>query len=379
MLLLLAALVAVTACGPDPQQAAAGRGDDLTALAQSAEGYLQAERGHQLEFPRDHGPHPGFRIEWWYLTANLEDARGRQYGAQWTLFRSALEPPGSTGTRHNPWQDPEVYMAHMAITTPDDHHSFQRYARGGLHGDEGGQVARAGARAQPFVAWLDDWSLSSTGPGWLPLRVHARQDQYALELQLTSREALVLQGDDGFSQKHPGGGGSYYYSQPFLQVQGWLEVAGERVSVSGQAWLDREWSSQFLQADQAGWDWFALHLDSGEKLMLFQLRGTDNASVNFRHGVLISPAGDRQELDAQNIRLEPIDSSRVAGRDIPTRWRISLPEIGRQIDLEALHPQQWMDVDFAYWEGVVIASGAGPGNSGRGYLEMTGYPPRDDG
>lgn len=366
-----ALLLVLSACQPDEGTPTYRQSDDFTILAQSAEGYAQAVPGHVLQFPADHGAHPDYRIEWWYLTANLQDREGRPYGVQWTLFRSALDTSADTG---NPWQDPQVYMAHMAITTPDGHQSFQRYARGGWHGEGERRIARAGVRAEPFIAWLDDWELRSMGPGWLPLQASARQDNHGFELQLESRQALVLQGEQGFSQKHPGGGGSYYYSQPFLLADGWLDVDGQRVEVSGQAWLDREWSSQFLQSDQTGWDWFALHLDSGEKLMLFQLRNKDNSTANYRHAVLINADGEKRKLDAQQMVMTPLETTLVAGRQVPTHWRVSLPEIGRELDIKALHPWQWMDVDFAYWEGVVMVAGEEPGNRGRGYLEMTGYP-----
>ena len=138
----------------------AGGETDLTVLAQGAEGYAQARPGTQLEFPRDHGSHPDFRIEWWYLTANLEDARGRPYGMQWTLFRYAMQPPGEAEP-DTPWQNPQLFMAHLGLTTPDGHVSFQRYARGGDH--EG--VAQAGVTAAPFAAWLDDWSMTSIAAG----------------------------------------------------------------------------------------------------------------------------------------------------------------------------------------------------------------------
>lgn len=375
-LLPVCAAVLLGACGPAPDPIAPS--DDFTILAQSVEGYDRAVPGKTLQFPEDHAAHPGYRIEWWYLTANLADSQGQQYGVQWTLFRSALEPPNGEFVPANAWQEPQVYMAHMAITTPDDHHSFQRYARGGVHGVESDPVSRAGVTAQPFSAWLDDWQMRSTGISWLPLQVKARQEGFAFDLALHSRQAMVLQGRDGFSQKHPGGGGSYYYSHPFLEADGWLEVDGERIQVSGQAWLDREWSSQFLQSDQAGWDWFAMHLDSGEKLMVFQLRSNEGSDPNYRHGVLISPNGDKQLLDANRIKLEPLARSRVAGREIPTHWQLDLPELERSMEITALHPEQWMDVDFAYWEGVVTVSGKSPGSRGRGYLEMTGYSPVED-
>jgi predicted secreted hydrolase len=367
LLLLIAVSALPGACDRTPQQLAS---TDLTVLAQAAEGYAQAAEGRALAFPRDHGAHTDYRIEWWYLTANLQDARGEPYGVQWTLFRIAVQPPGSRETG-NAWQSDQVFMGHFAITWPDGHQAWQRYARGGNHDGE----SRAGVTAQPFSAWLDDWTLHSTGSEWLPLEVRARQDGHALQLNLSSDRPLVLQGEQGFSQKHPQGGGSHYYSQPFLQASGELKIGDKTIAVSGPAWLDREWSSQFLRPDQTGWDWFALHLESGEKLMLFRLRPkTGELPGGYLHGVLISPDGETKSLESSRIKLQVLQKNRVAGRSLPLRWRIELQQIERAFEIEALHAEQWMDVDFPYWEGAVTVSGEGPGNRGRGYLELTGYP-----
>jgi len=362
------ALVAVLSGGCDPGTPGPPAAD-LSVLAQGAEGFAEAQPGATLEFPLDHGAHPDFRIEWWYLTANLEDRAGRPYGAQWTLFRFAARRPGEDPPTANAWQSGQVFMAHFALTTPDDHVSFQRYARGGDHAG----LAQAGATALPFAAWLDDWSLASTGDDWLPLKLNTAQDNYGLHLELDSNRPLILQGDRGFSQKHPGGGGSYYYSQPYLVARGLLRFAAEEIPVTGQAWLDREWSSQFLQQDQAGWDWFALHLESGEKLMLFQLRARDG-SPPYRHGVLLDPQGNKQVLDPAAIGLQPLGETTIAGRRLPLEWRIDLTATGRSMRVKALHPRQWMDVDFPYWEGAVTVTGSDAGSRGKGYLEMTGYP-----
>ena len=362
-----ACLLSLFLLGCEPAQQPADA--DFAVLARAAEGYATAQPGKVLEFPRDHGAHPDYRIEWWYLTANLEDSDGRSYGAQWTLFRTAVRPSGER-PETNPWNSSQVFMAHFALTWPEGHRAWQRYARGGDHRG----IARAGVTAEPFAAWLDDWRLESTGMSWLPLRVHAGHNSHSLDLRLSSELDPVLQGDQGFSQKHPSGGGSWYYSQPFLLAEGEITLEGERIPVSGQAWLDREWSSQFLQADQAGWDWFALHLDSGEKLMLFQLRAKGGDGKPFRHGVLISAAGSARQLESGDMTFEVVERTEVAGRSLPLHWRMSLPTIEREIEIKALHPEQWMDVDFPYWEGVIRATGEGPGNSGRGYMELTGYP-----
>jgi predicted secreted hydrolase len=260
-------------------------------------------------------------------------------------------------------------MAHFALTWPRGHRAWQRYARGGDHGG----LARAGVRAEPFAAWLDDWELADDGQGGLQL--NARQDDFFVQLRLGGNDRIVLQGIDGYSQKHPDGGGSHYYSQPFLAAHGEIGLDGERVTVMGNAWLDREWSSQFLQDDQQGWDWFALHLDSGEKIMLFRLRPrSGKTSGAFVHGVLIGADGHKQNLDPDRLELDVADHTTVAGKKLPLRWSVRLPEIDRAFEIRALHPEQWMDLDFPYWEGVVLVSGDGPENTGRGYMELTGYP-----
>lgn len=360
-----------TACDAGMESA---DGADFAVLARSAEEYAQAGPGVNLEFPSDHGAHPGFRIEWWYLTANLEDGKGEPYGAQWTLFRLAVQPP-ETPDPASDWRGDQVYMAHFAISTADSHVGFQRYARGRNRSG----ASRSGVVAQPFSAWLDDWSMESTGPGWLPLDVYARQDDYSLRLHLRSDRPPVPQGDGGFSQKHPEGGGSHYYSQPFLEASGALEIAGSRVEVTGEAWLDREWSSQFLQPDQAGWDWFSLHLENGDKLMLFRLRqkSVTGSRGHYQQGMLITRAGQKIRLESPQISLKPIKETLVAGRSLPLHWSIDIPRTGQMLLVEALHPDQWMDVDFPYWEGAVVVRGSGPRNRGRGYMELTGYPPGD--
>jgi len=390
-LLLLSCAWSVTACSPGSEPPTTG---DVALLAQAKEGFSQALPGYVMSFPRDHGPHPDYRIEWWYLTANLQDASGERYGAQWTLFRIAMQPASGRATANdpqaiprqpipqqaNPWLSQQVYMAHAALTWPQGHAGFQRYARGGDHAG----VAQAGAQAEPFAAWLDDWSLRSTVPGagngWLPLQAAFRQGDMGFQLRLDSDMDLVLQGEKGFSQKHTSGSGSYYYSQPFLRAEGSLTINGQEIPVSGQAWLDREWSSQFLQPGQVGWDWFALHLDSGEKLMLFRLRKKTNSDSNedFQYGVLISPAGQARRLDSQQIQFEVLEMMRVQGRTLPAQWRIKLPEIDREMMITPVLQDQWMDVDFAYWEGAIEVAGSNAGTSGRGYLEMTGYPAEPD-
>jgi predicted secreted hydrolase len=355
--------------GPDATgPAAIAAGGSLSELARHAGEFEQAMPGKALTFPADHGAHPGFRLEWWYLTANLADHEGVQYGAQWTLFRLAR----FASQDDSRWSSREAFMAHMAVSSAVTHEARQRYARGGGAGHD-----QAGVTAEPFAAWLDDWSLQSDDPdgGWLPLSARAFQDDIGFELRLSSDRPPVLQGDGGFSQKHPGGGGSHYYSHPWLTAQGTLHIGGKTVSVEGQAWFDHEWSSQFLQPDQQGWDWMALHLDSGEKLMAFRLRSAGGEP--WRHAVLLHPNGARTSLASPQVEMIETEWANVAGRRLPVGWQVRLESGGRSFQVRAMGPNHWMDLDFSYWEGPVEVIGASAQERGKGFLEMTGYPPAD--
>ena len=315
--------------------------------------------GRVFSFPADHGPHDGFRIEWWYVTANLKDDQGNEFGAQWTLFRSALNAaPEQAG-----WGSPIIWLGHAAVTSATVHYAAERYARGG--------VGQAGVNLTPFSAWIDDWHFSSQASADNPLadmQLNARDKAFNYQLRLTSARPLVLQGDKGFSQKSEQGQASYYYSQPFFQASGSLEIDGKVYQVSGPAWLDREWSSQPLTANQTGWDWFSLHLDSGEQVMLYRMRHKDGEP--YLTGTWIDARGQTQSLHAADILLTAQDTAKVAGRAMPVRWSIKIP--GKQLDLtlDALNPKAWMDLRIPYWEGPVQLSGS---HAGQGYLEMTGY------
>ncbi|MBK5354747.1 iron ABC transporter permease [Pseudomonas sp. TH41] len=326
-------------------------------LGGQAAAFTEVVPGRVFSFPADHGPHNGFRIEWWYVTANLKDDQGHEFGMQWTLFRSALKAaPEVTG-----WGNQTIWLGHAAVTSATVHHAAERYARGG--------VGQAGVSAQPFNAWIDDWRLSSQATDPLTeLQLSARDKGFSYHLRLISTRPLVLQGDNGFSQKSEQGQASYYYSQPFFQASGTLEIDGKAYSVSGPAWLDREWSSQPLTANQTGWDWFSLHLDSGEQVMLYRMR--QKTGEPYLTGTWIGAQGQTQLLHADDISLTPQDTANVAGRSMPVRWSIKIPGKHLDITLDALNPNAWMDLRIPYWEGPVRLSGS---HAGQGYLEMTGY------
>src|SRR5271167_4626823 len=97
-------------------------------LGKDAEGFAAVVPGKIFAFPADHGPHPDYRIEWWYVTANLEDSTGAAYGAQWTLFRQALRP----GPQQEGWASQQIWMGHVAVTSAGTHRFGEAFARGGV-------------------------------------------------------------------------------------------------------------------------------------------------------------------------------------------------------------------------------------------------------
>ncbi|EBA13620.1 lipocalin-like domain-containing protein [Roseobacter sp. CCS2] len=318
-------------------------------LGTDADGFSVPQPDPQFDFPTDHGAHPDYRIEWWYLTANLTAADGTPYGLQWTLFRSALAPEAGEG-----WTAPQLWMGHAAVTTPDDHFVAERLARGG--------IGQAGVTADPFEAWIDDWSLVGD---WDTLRMTASAPDFAYDMALTAQGPLIFHGDDGYSVKSAAGQASYYYSQPFFAIEGTLQLPEGDIAVTGNAWLDREWSSQPLADNQTGWDWFSLSFDDGNKMMGFRLQQTDGN--NFTSATWITPDGVTTAYTDGALTATPLA---LNDDDVPVRWRVELPVRGVDVKVDAINEDAWMTTSVPYWEGPVTVIGS---HQGIGYLEMTGY------
>ena len=317
-----------------------------------------------LEFPRDHGAHPRFRTEWWYLTGWVHDAGGREYGFQVTFFRNR---PGINETSLSRFAPRQLLFAHAAIADATAGHlrHDQRAARAGF------DLATASEVTTDVT--LDDWTLRLAGDRY-EARIAARD--FALALTFVTGAPPLLQGHFGLSRKGPlPEQTSHYYSRPQLPVSGTVTLDGRPREVRGLAWLDHEWSSSYLAATAQGWDWTGINFDDGSALMAFRIRGRDG-SVYWRGGTLRSAAGDARELAAEAIRFTPLRQWRSprTGIDYPVVIRVQAD--GIDITLEPLMDDQELDsrasVGTIYWEGAVRAR-SGDRVIGRGYLELTGY------
>jgi len=358
-LTILLACAMLAACSESPRnQGFAG----LAAAVDndSAHQFLQPGPGDALTFPEDFGAHPQHRIEWWYLTANLQTADGQPLGLQWTQFRQALKPRPMDNPPPAPasWPLEAAWMAHAAVSFAGQHQFAERLARG--------DVGHAGVQAAPLQVWLDDWLLAeSAADGVWHLKVEA--ENWGYDLQLGNTDRRIAHGDNGFSAKSFDGQGSMYFSLVDLDISGTVTVNGQSHEVKGRGWFDREWSSQLLKTGQQGWDWFALHLDDGHKLMAFRLREQER---DFLSGSWIAADGSVTDLGPDQIELSGKDWRDSENGRVPGSFRLRIPQLDVDIGVSAPAGQYWNAGLYPYWESPVTVEGS---HSGVGYMELTGY------
>jgi predicted secreted hydrolase len=333
--------------------------------------YRVASPGYRYQFPRDNFNHRDFQTEWWYYTGNLKAADGHEFGFELTFFREGLIPPME---KASDWSASDLYLAHLALSDITD---------GGFYHRE--RLNRAGpglaeASAEAGRIWNGNWQILWNGSSQ---NLQAISDQFALQLRLESRKQPVIHGSDGISQKSAGAGhASHYISLTRLAVSGDIELNEKKFPVTGTAWMDHEFFTQQLDAEQVGWDWLSLQFDDNAELMLFRIRRRDGSIDPFSSGTYVDAAGKSTHLTQRDFTLRPLgetwasDSNRAV---YPIRWQVSVPSLKINADITTPLKQQELAGKTAlspsYWEGAIRIAGtrnAAP-LTGVGYLEMTGY------
>ena len=336
----------------------------LPAGLAGADPYPAVRRGRSLRFPHDHGAHPDFRTEWWYVTGWVHDTEGREKGFQVTFFRNR---PGLQDANPSNFAPRQLLFAHAALADPR-HGTLlhdQRAARAGF--------GLANSSEGDTAVLIDGWSLRRQGDVYVA-RIDSQR--FELELQFVAEQPILLQGDQGWSQKGPGPAqASYYYSRPQLAVSGIVRVGAETVTVSGTAWLDHEWASEIMADAAVGWDWVGINLADGSALMAFRMRdlqgGTYWAAASVREA-----SGRVRKFGPSAIEFAPVRRWRSprTGAEYPVSMRVRLGELS--VDLMPLMDDQELDARAStgtiYWEGAVRAMRDGQ-KVGIGYLELTGY------
>ena len=326
--------------------------------------YPVVTRGTPLSFPRDHGSHPAYRIEWWYITGWLQDAAGAELGVQVTFFRHR---PGVAEDNPSRFAPKQLVFAHAAIA---------QASHGRLRHDQ--RVARdalglAGTRESTTNAWIGDWSLVLEGDAYVA-KVVARD--FAFDLVFRATQPLLLQGDAGYSRKGPREDqASWYYSRPQLAASGRVTVGDRSRDVRGRAWLDHEWSSQYMAHEAAGWDWIGVNLDDGGALMAFRMRGGDGRDV-WRGGARRDSDGHTRVFAPDDVHFAPRRT--WTSPRTRTTYPVELDVRAGGVDyrIAPLMDDQELDAAIStgtlYWEGAIRVA-ASQGAGGRGYLELTGY------
>ncbi|MFC3076546.1 lipocalin-like domain-containing protein [Phenylobacterium terrae] len=378
-LLLALAVLALAACS-DPDEAAEPQAENGSSPALPAAvggapadppqaggdgGFAPVTPGRPLSFPADHGAHPAFRTEWWYVTGWLQDERGRPLGFQVTFFRSRTGADPANPSLFSPQQ---VLFAHAAVSDPEVGRLIhdQRIARAGF--------GLAEAKVGDADLVIDDWRLWRAPDG--SFRTTVGGEAFALTLTLAPTQPELLQGEAGFSRKGPQASqASWYYSLPQLKAAGELRRGRQVQKVTGQAWLDREWSSTLLDPRAVGWDWTGLNLPDGGALMAFQVRDAQGGAL-WAGGSLRTADGRIVRFAPQDVRFAPLRRWRSprTGGVYPVEQEVAVrtPEGERRWRLSPLMDDQELDSRASggpiYWEGAVTSQ-----DGARGYLELTGY------
>jgi predicted secreted hydrolase len=332
----------------------------------------------RLTFPQDHGEHPEHRTEWWYYTGNLTSEKGSRYAYQLTFFRSRMHPPGSEERWPSPasaWRTSQLYLAHTALTDIEGKRFYhaETLARGAL--------GMAGVRRESSgtVVSVRNWSTRIESAGH---SLTAVAGDFSFDLSLSPVKPPVLHGDDGYSLKGKSAErASCYYSLTRLQTHGTILLGESRIQVTGNSWMDHEFSSAPLEEDLVGWDWFSLQLSNGAEMMIYLMRAREGSSSPVSNATFVRPSGEVLHLTRNQIQIEVLDhwTSPHSGGRYPCRWGLRIPILGLELvitpnlaDQELRTPES---TRVTYWEGSVNAAGSMDQQplSAKGYVELTGY------
>ncbi len=353
----------------------------LVTFSQTAFGerpnWLPALPGHKFVFPRDHFAHPEFRTEWWYFTGRLTQQtqkEPREFGFQITFFRNGITPPQIAAATTSSFILRDVIFAHVAVSDlTKGTFTFDQILKRGSLGEAGlGATAQSG-----LVVFVAESTLHLQNDGsWL---ANIKTPNIHMELTLLPTRPPLFHGDRGFSAKGDAPGqATHYYSSTRLQTAGTLILRGAAFKVEGSSWLDREWGSSQLGADQTGWDWFSLELSNGMDLMLYQLRSSDGNPTRNSSGTLRFPDGQTRHLTASSFTLTPVEhwTSEASRGRYPVGWRIEIPSENLTLNVKTpLKNQELVLSPVTYWEGAISAEGVHGASpiTAQGYLELTGY------
>ena len=350
----------------------------ITLSNDNMQDYARAYEAREWDFPRDHGSHDDYQVEWWYYTGNLAGENGRHFGFQFTIFRRAVHP--QLPESDSEWRTNQIYMAHFSLSDIEngDFYHDERYSRGsaGLAGSLPNNLSTD----ESYRVWLENWEASALNDDATQQRIVAQSYTFGIDFTLEQDNPVVLQGVDGFSQKNEERGtASHYYSLTRMLTEGTIRIGDETFRITGTSWMDHEFSTSSLSDNTQGWDWFAMQFDDGRELVLGHVRLTDGNISTAYTGTMIYEDNTQQLLDFDQYDIQVTDTweSPHTGAVYPAGWIVTIDAeiIGADEDLEIIvtplmADQELNSGDISYWEGAVELSGD---ITGYGYVELTGY------
>ncbi|CAN5704294.1 lipocalin-like domain-containing protein [soil metagenome] len=340
-------------------------------LAVYAREFKQALPGYVFSFPKDHVSHDQFKTEWWYYTGHLESKDKKHYGYELTFFRTGVD--NLPVSKSSPWDVKDIFLAHFAITDENNKtfHYFEKLNRSGLNS--------AGAKLDHYYVFNENWSVEQLGDRFV---LKADTPDFGLHLILNSAKQPVVHGQNGVSQKASCKGcASHYYSMTRLKSEGYVYLKGQAVPVTGTSWMDHEFGSNQLTAEQVGWDWYSVQLDNNTELMLYIIKKADNAIDANSSGTIIFPDGSSKHICQSEFTIKTARNwkSPHTGGLYPMDWTISVPSQKLNLTLVPSLDDQELSTakstGVSYWEGATSVKGQLNGKevTGQAYVEMTGY------
>lgn len=336
---------------------------------------VPARPGYVYTFPRDHGSHDDYGLEWWYFTGHLYDQSARRFGYEVTFFRKAIDDV-RVRKHQSRWALRHLYFAHLALTdvgggTFRFSEKLSRAAFG-----------KAGADRGRMKVWIDRWTLEPVTEGHQQLRLTAHDAGFGVDLTLTLNKPPVIHGREGISRKGANPGqASHYYSLTRLATRGTVRLQDKPFEVTGTSWMDHEFGSGGLGEDQVGWDWFSVQFDSNVEFMLYVLRKRDGSHAPASSGTLIFPDGKSRHLTRADFVVRTTDqwTSPLSRAQYPAKWIVEVPSIPLRVTVTPVLPDQELRTEnstrVTYWEGAVDVQGhfRNAPVTGNGYVELTGY------
>ncbi|MEZ6093207.1 MAG: lipocalin family protein [Pirellulaceae bacterium] len=312
---------------------------------------------------------PNSQTEWWYYSGHLSGERGQRFGFEVVFFSRRPKVEKILGVVPLRWISKRFAFAHFAISNTSDGsfaYSHRRTVWWGSH-----------ANASKFSVGLGKWSVEHNGDSH---QLNVAMPDCSLELQLSPSKAAVLHGQAGHYLRNMNQQ-AFHLSYSRMKASGTLTQNGIQQTVSGNAWMDREFGVCNFDRDLLGWDWFAIQLDDNRELMLYRVFD-ENGNFN-GHQILelIDTNGKVKEFKAADFKLQVLDSwtSNKTKTQYPNRWRLTIPELDISLSVKPMLPHQELDTrgstSIIYWEGdcEVTGSESGKAISGNAFVELVGY------